>query len=439
MRRMGSYFGFSVLVVLLVGGFGLVVAEEERDDAVGLTAEEVVDLFGRDRLMNDGRATMRGSGQYRRVLAEVGPEYWVGAIAEAGPVRVYGHRGHLALVLDVEENEGWETGLYLEWWGSSFAPANGEDGFWFAHIDGYERGIRNGYSVRSFWRMLDEGLGDPNVADLGEEAALAILDQIEPSCSTADEAIALFGAERLWRDGMGTMNCRRSGDRPLSYVPVRCWVGSIGELKPLRVYRHAYHLVVMLDASEEEGWESGLFIESMISSYAPIDGLDGFWYQHVGGRGLRGFFRWVERGDLGSREQRGGCGQEEVDEEQEDEVSVSDRMPEEWVAEFGLDALTRDALLTMRCDDVRGDWPLAEIDSSCWSGSIAEMQPVRVYNHRGHLAVVLDRSESVESGLYFTSMIASYLTVDGEDGFEFEDMGDGILLFTRPVGESVAD
>jgi hypothetical protein len=77
------------------------------------------------------------------------------------------------------------------------------------------------------------------------------------------------------------------------------------------------------------------------------------------------------------------------------------------VRELGAETLASDAERTLqRC--VRPDKEAARtIATEFRVGSIRKLEPVRVYNHRSNLAVVLESSQGVEKGLYVCAMISS--------------------------------
>jgi hypothetical protein len=60
-------------------------------------------------------------------------------------------------------------------------------------------------------------------------------------------------------------------------IPEKYWAKGIRELKPIKVYTHMVNIVVaqkILDNVEE-----GKYINIPISSYLPMDGIDGFTFQ----------------------------------------------------------------------------------------------------------------------------------------------------------------
>jgi hypothetical protein len=54
-----------------------------------------------------------------------------------------------------------------------------------------------------------------------------------------------------------------------------------------------------------------------------------------------------------------------------------------------------------------------------WADGIRELQPIRVYTHRGNLVVVQKLTSEGEEGKYIYIPISSYLPVSGVDGFEY--------------------
>ena len=57
----------------------------------------------------------------------------------------------------------------------------------------------------------------------------------------------------------------------------RYWAPAIRELKPLKVYTHRVNIVVVQKVHDNV--EEGKYINIIISSYAPTDGVDGFTFQ----------------------------------------------------------------------------------------------------------------------------------------------------------------
>jgi hypothetical protein len=61
-----------------------------------------------------------------------------------------------------------------------------------------------------------------------------------------------------------------------------------------------------------------------------------------------------------------------------------------------------------------------KIPSVCWSDAIKELKPVRVYNHRLNVAIVLNLRDGIEEGIYFMNTFSSYGPITRfQDGFEF--------------------
>lgn len=65
-----------------------------------------------------------------------------------------------------------------------------------------------------------------------------------------------------------------SGVLPSPEVPRTYWAREIKALRPLRVYLHGVNVVVV--QRESDGVEEGKYIVTIISSYAPQSGDDGF-------------------------------------------------------------------------------------------------------------------------------------------------------------------
>jgi len=57
-------------------------------------------------------------------------------------------------------------------------------------------------------------------------------------------------------------------------IPRECWAEGINKLKPIKVYRHRNNIVVTQKL--RDNLEEGKYIYIPISSYLPMDGIDGF-------------------------------------------------------------------------------------------------------------------------------------------------------------------
>ena len=60
-------------------------------------------------------------------------------------------------------------------------------------------------------------------------------------------------------------------------IPERYWAPAIRELKPIKVYTHRVNIVVVQKVRDNV--EEGKYINIPVSSYLPIDGVDGFTFQ----------------------------------------------------------------------------------------------------------------------------------------------------------------
>ena len=70
-----------------------------------------------------------------------------------------------------------------------------------------------------------------------------------------------------------------AGQEPTSTdIPRQFWAKEISALDPLRVYSHRVNIVVV--QKESDSVEEGTYICPLISSYYPMNGQDGFTYQH---------------------------------------------------------------------------------------------------------------------------------------------------------------
>jgi hypothetical protein len=60
-------------------------------------------------------------------------------------------------------------------------------------------------------------------------------------------------------------------------IPRQYWAESIKELKPIKVYTHRVNIVVAQKVRDNV--EEGKYINTPVSSYLPMDGIDGFTFQ----------------------------------------------------------------------------------------------------------------------------------------------------------------
>ena len=60
-------------------------------------------------------------------------------------------------------------------------------------------------------------------------------------------------------------------------IPERYWAQAIRELKPIKVYTHRVNIVVVQKVRDNV--EEGKYINIPVSSYLPMDGVDGFTFQ----------------------------------------------------------------------------------------------------------------------------------------------------------------
>jgi len=90
-----------------------------------------------------------------------------------------------------------------------------------------------------------------------------------------------FSAEQL-RDGAEKtyVNFNRAWqagtETQVDQIPSKYWTDAIKSLKPIRVYLHRVNLVVV--QREQDGTEEGKYFQLTISSYLPMNGVDGFVY-----------------------------------------------------------------------------------------------------------------------------------------------------------------
>ncbi len=75
--------------------------------------------------------------------------------------------------------------------------------------------------------------------------------------------------------------------------------------------------------------------------------------------------------------------------------------------------------------------PSGNIDPKLWTKEIQRLKPIRVYRHRINIVVVLSESDEAEEGVYIYIPISSYFPRDGDDGFTFKHLGDGVYRYRR--------
>ena len=98
---------------------------------------------------------------------------------------------------------------------------------------------------------------------------------------------------------------------------------------------------------------------------------------------------------------------------------------------FGATTLVSDATWTLRRSITPEKEAPMEIPKECWVGSIGKLNPIRVYNHRFNLVVVLNSSETSENGLYISALQSSYGPRDGDDNFKFRLIERSVYAFER--------
>lgn len=82
---------------------------------------------------------------------------------------------------------------------------------------------------------------------------------------------------------------------------------------------------------------------------------------------------------------------------------------------------------------IAAEMPSGNIDPELWTKEIQRFKPIRVYGHRMNIVVVLSESYEAEDGLYIYIPISSYFPRDGDDGFTFKHLGDGVHTYRREV------
>jgi hypothetical protein len=73
------------------------------------------------------------------------------------------------------------------------------------------------------------------------------------------------------------------------------------------------------------------------------------------------------------------------------------------------------------------------IDPELWTKEIQRLKPIRMYGHRMNIVVVLSENYEAEGGVYICIPISSYFPRDGDDGFTFEHLGDGVYRYRREL------
>lgn len=82
-------------------------------------------------------------------------------------------------------------------------------------------------------------------------------------------------AYRTYANRVRTVNM---GENPFPpEIPEQYWAEGIRELKPIKVYKHRVNIVVVQKVRDNV--EEGKYICIPVSSYLPMNGVDGFTYQ----------------------------------------------------------------------------------------------------------------------------------------------------------------
>ena len=93
------------------------------------------------------------------------------------------------------------------------------------------------------------------------------------SAGTIDEG----RAKEIVNGATGTFVAFRkdaAGKTGASEIPKEFWASSIRDLKPVKVYIHMNNIVVVQKVAD--GREAGVYIYQPLSSYLPMDGVQGF-------------------------------------------------------------------------------------------------------------------------------------------------------------------
>ena len=86
-------------------------------------------------------------------------------------------------------------------------------------------------------------------------------------------------------------------------------------------------------------------------------------------------------------------------------------------------------------------WPPAgyetgeyEIPPICWTDPIKELKPVKVYDHRLNVAIVLSLRAGAEEGMYIFNMLSSWGPIgENTDGFQFIRKPEERIVYFRRI------
>jgi hypothetical protein len=73
----------------------------------------------------------------------------------------------------------------------------------------------------------------------------------------------------------------------------------------------------------------------------------------------------------------------------------------------------------------------SEIEPEYWAEEIAQLKPIRVYNHMVNIVCVLEETPEAEKGFYIYIPISSYLPMSGDYGFTFLEQRGSIHQYER--------
>lgn len=106
---------------------------------------------------------------------------------------------------------------------------------------------------------------------------------------------------------------------------------------------------------------------------------------------------------------------------------------ESLVDQIETTTLTPAADETFRRHTQAGKGPEDIIQPRFWAEEIRRLRPIRVYVHRTNIVIILREIDDVEEGLYIYIPISSYFPQNGDDGFIFEYLGDGVYKYRRTL------
>jgi len=198
------------------------------------------------------------------------------------------------------------------------------------------------------------------------------------------------------------------------------WERAIRELKPIHVYAEPGGNVLIV-LKESIDIEEGLYVRVPRSSYHPHQAeptsrsseeyeILAKVYSHDPANGIRYDSIWRYR----------------ILKEEPTAI-------ETLASQIGTATLSRAGQVTLRQYAKATETQEATIPSEFWIDEIQRLIPVRVYQHRGHIMVVLRDSDNVEEGLCIHNWLSALHAggVDKTDGFMLENLGHSVFKYTK--------